>query len=93
MLGISVFLGILTLLDKQTTIVKVLGFLGVGGAILGFILTGITVGALAIFASGYNWWLEAGFYGGLVGSIIVGIFFILYSVMGMVMKPSEEPAK
>ncbi len=93
LLGISVFLGILTLLDKQTGIVKILSFIGVGGAIVGFVLTGITVGALAIFASGYEWWVATSFYSSLVGSIIVGIFYILYAVMGIVLKPSETPAK
>ncbi|GAI23557.1 unnamed protein product [marine sediment metagenome] len=32
---------------------------------------------------------SAGFYGPLIGSLLVGIFFILYVVLGNIMKPAE----
>jgi len=93
--GMSVILGILTLIDKEFLIgklssFKILSFLGVAGAIAGFLLTALSVIVLFVMAGDYeSLWLDAGFYGPLVGSILVGIFYILYIVLGNVMKPAK----
>ncbi|MHA1503533.1 MAG: hypothetical protein ACTSSB_17015 [Candidatus Heimdallarchaeota archaeon] len=91
---LSVILGIFTLLDKGEKLVKILGFLGVGGAIFGFILSLITLGVLFGIAGDYEeLWLDAGFYGTIIGSLLVGIFYLLYSVMGSLIKPSGKTTK
>ena len=93
--GMAAILGILTLINKEFFIgklssFKILSFGGVAGAIAGFLLTALSVIVLFIIAGDYEeLWLDAGFYGPLVGSILVGIFFILYVVLGNVMKPAE----
>lgn len=93
--GVSVFLGILTLIDKEFFLgklssFKILSFGGVAGAIAGFLLTILAVIILFVIAGDYEvLWLDAGFYGPLIGSLLVGIFFILYVVLGNIMKPAK----
>jgi len=92
---ISIILGILTLIDKEIFVgkfssFKILSFLGIAGAIAGFLLTALSVIVLFAIAGDYEeLWLDAGFYGPLIGSILVGIFYILYIVLGNVMKPTK----
>ncbi|MHA1367003.1 MAG: hypothetical protein ACTSXA_07145 [Candidatus Heimdallarchaeota archaeon] len=94
LLALSVILGILILTDKGEKMVKILGFVGIGGAIFGFLLTFITWGMFAIIAGDYyELWLMTGFYGALVGSLLIGIFYLLYAVIGFLIKPSETTAK
>ena len=82
---------ILSLLGK--ILVKYTKFLQIGGLILAgftFAFTALLVGIFFIFAAGSWWWLEASFYGGIVGSILTAIFYVL----SMLLKPSfETPAK
>jgi len=94
LVALSVILGVLTLLDKGEKLNKIMSFVGIGGAIFGFLLTFITLGMLAIIAGDYEeMWLDAGFYGPLVGSILVGIFYLLYIIIGNLIQPSNTAAK
>ena len=94
LLALSIILGVLILTDKGEKVVKILGFVGMGVAIFSFIFTFITWGMFAIIAGDYyELWLMTGFWGALVGSLLVGIFYLLYSVIGLLMKPSETAAK
>ena len=85
---LSIFI-ILSLLGK--VLVKYTKFLQIAGIVLAgitFIFTGLLVGFFAIFAGGYEWWLATSFYGGIVGSILTAIFYIL----SILLKPSSEAA-
>lgn len=93
--GVSVFLGVLTLINKEFFLgklssFKILSFGGVAGAIIGFLLTILSVIILFVLAGDYEeLWLDAGFYGALIGSLLIGIFFILYVVLGNLIKPAK----
>jgi hypothetical protein len=94
LMAISVVLAIDGITGKLGKLAKMLGFVGIflaGGA---FLFTGITVGMFAIYVGGVaeSWWLDAGFYGSLVGSLLVAIFLILNRVLEATNKP-KEPQK
>ena len=94
LLALSVILGILLLTGKGEKFIKIFGFIGMGGAIFAFLLTFITWGMFAIIAGDYyELWLGTGFYGALVGSLLIGIFYLLYNVIGLLIKPSNTAAK
>ena len=94
LLVLSIILGVMILLDKGEKLTKILGFIGLGGAILAFLFTFITWGMFAIIAGDYEeLWLMTGFYGGLVGSLLIGIFYILYNVIGLLIKPKSAESK
>ncbi|NHJ49237.1 MAG: hypothetical protein FK733_15720 [Asgard group archaeon] len=70
-------------------IVKPLNIGGIIGAGLNFVLTGLTVLIFHLQVTaevGTWWWLEAGFYGSLIGSLIAAIFFLL----AMIIKPTGK---
>lgn len=85
---LSIFI-ILSLLGK--VLIKYTKSLQIAGIVLAgitFISTGLLVGFFAIFVGGYEWWLETSFYGGIIGSILTAIFYLL----SILLKPSSETA-
>ncbi|MFW9921816.1 MAG: hypothetical protein ACFFDW_00820 [Candidatus Thorarchaeota archaeon] len=71
---------------------KIQAIIGIVLATGGFILTALMVGIMAIIAAGYDWWLETSFYSSLVGSIIIGIFYVFYFLLAS-REDSSSPAK
>jgi hypothetical protein len=65
-------------------IVKPLHIFGLIGGVLTFVLTGLTVGIfhLQVMAEvGTWWWLETGFYGAIIGSLLAIVFYVLAIVI------------
>jgi hypothetical protein len=72
-------------------VVKPLHIGGLIGAGVTFVLTGITVAVFALQVAaevGTDWWLETGFYGAIIGSLLAIIFYLL----ALILKPTG-PAK
>ena len=59
---------------------KFTAIFGIVIAAAGFVFTAFTVGMFAIVAAEAWWGLTTSFYGALVGSILLGIFYIIYFV-------------
>ena len=84
LLGVSVFFGILIIQEKEAKLSKVLSFGGAIGSMVAFVFTGLCVGFFAIFAGDYEeLWLDAGFYGALIGSLLISTFYVLYIVLNI----------
>lgn len=92
LMAISVVLAIDGITGKLGKLAKLLGFVGIFLAGGTFLFTGITVGMFAIYVSSFaeEWWLDAGFYGALVGSLLVSIFLILNRVLEAANKPQDQ---
>jgi hypothetical protein len=87
---VNTILAVLTILSLLGKILpKHSKFLQIGGIILAgitFAFTALMVGFFAIFAAGWWWWLSTSFYGGLIGSLLTIIFYVL----SMILKPPTE---
>ncbi|MCF2142821.1 MAG: hypothetical protein K9W42_03900 [Candidatus Heimdallarchaeota archaeon] len=59
---------------------KIVIFGGIGLSAVTFIYNLLLVGIFASFAAGDWWGMSTSFYGGLVGPIIIGIFFVVQLV-------------
>lgn len=81
-LAVSVFLLLNALGKLKIKLpIKRLGILGIIAAVLSFATTILTLIVVAIYSIGIEWWPDASFYSSIVGSILVGIFSIIYTVL------------
>ncbi len=80
-LGYSILLLLINLGKISLNIpTKLQAIIGLVLAFVAFITTLFTLGMWAIASSEYYWGVDTTFYSSLIGSIIIGIFYVVYLV-------------
>lgn len=71
---------------------KLQAFFGIGTAVIAFVYNAILVGLFAIAVIGADWGLSTSFFSSLIGSIFIGVLYIIYLV-NVRKEESTIPAK